>query len=446
MSTTSISSFDSDHTSDATWSLSSGSSRSNSISFTHTLPPYTAFLSSLEPVDPSTLSPGAECPICRVTYSTATRTPAPRSESQTAQLFNTLPLLLREEEPANYDNDRAVTLPCSGAHVIGEACWAREGGNTCPFCRERLFYTRHGYDNTSELRYENYPRSRGNIETLQQTGITRGINITTWLPVIRWPRTSGYIRWGREARAFSRYLGRILEDIPLDERGRYPGFALLLLDPILPHVFAILYRLIHILQGREMPAVQLVNALQGRIDQYLRDYAAEINRSQALDWLVANVISMWVAQELMMTELRREMGEDEDDALFTPHRWEEDLAGYRFEDVDAFGRPRNHRDRHHWWRRPSLRRLSSFDSLPSGSGERSNRSSPNNALPQETPTADPTSSSPAIETEPALVHDSVTGDLFALSMSGGTILARNLRTGQINVVTLNEIFSVHGPI
>ena len=108
---------------------SSSSSRSGSGS---TLSTHEDFLSSLGTVDLATLSPGAVCPVCWELYPSNASVHAREAQTQTAQLFDTLPMTSRENSDAELWEDRPVRLSCSGAHVVGEACML----GTSPFSKE----------------------------------------------------------------------------------------------------------------------------------------------------------------------------------------------------------------------------------------------------------------------------------------------------------------------
>ncbi|KAF2644256.1 hypothetical protein P280DRAFT_538107 [Massarina eburnea CBS 473.64] len=348
MSTPSTPPFDYD--SDSTYlptpspsSTTSSQSDSNYAPNPH-LPTYASFRASLIAVDTGTLSPGAECPICRAPYSPTQASPIEESEARTSHLLRALPLA-EEHGYIGLDDDRPVRLPCSGRHVVGEVCmrgWAQQGGTTCPLDREQLFnpprHPRH--QNFPPTQYALYERGQRSINTtplrtllnharaftptdivlidnipgrlrlapliLRFAFRTSGFDMPLeWHPSLRWPWLTGSLRRGREALSMTRYIRSFIEDIPLLPSGQYAAWVRLLLDPMVPGMYAVLYRLINQYTWRRMNAVELSALLQSHVDRYFRHGVGEggvvlgdVRR------LASNVVGAWVAQELLMTRLR----------------------------------------------------------------------------------------------------------------------------------------------
>jgi hypothetical protein len=173
--------------------------------------------------------------------------------------------------------------------------------------------------------------------------------LPVWTEALRWPRMDRWVAWGSEAHTFDRFVKRFIRNVRLEDRGEYPAFARLLLDPALPHVFTILHRMARQRSGRPTNAVELSTQLRDRVHQYFRDYEPELYGSdRRVITLFDSVVSIWVGEELLMAALRLETGEVVDDAASETGSQrsnpDEYHIGYNPEREDAWGGYTERRD------------------------------------------------------------------------------------------------------
>ncbi|KAF2684710.1 hypothetical protein K458DRAFT_431022 [Lentithecium fluviatile CBS 122367] len=290
---------------------------------------YTDFLASLDYPSPRALAP-EECPICRAPFLTST----PETRQSPLFFWGSLPFpehLDTHNDDMNVLEDHPVRLPCEAGHIVGNTCmltWFSDGGenaNTCPLDQQPLFQPSHSYyDRPHRSGNERYNESRRRIEAMPLRELIRRSHAYTASDLVnassatmtqrlatlllrvafrsdqsglespraaalnavappRWPRLTTPIPYGDERSIFT-------QSIP--QRS--------------PHLFTILHRLAHVYQGSTLPAEELTSILQNQVNDFFSNYQQYTNDAHEtqLRRFMTTVIDIWVAQELLMTELR----------------------------------------------------------------------------------------------------------------------------------------------
>ncbi|KAK7184149.1 hypothetical protein PSPO01_09855 [Paraphaeosphaeria sporulosa] len=303
------------------------------------LPTYQTFLDQLRDLDTGSLTPGAYCPICRVPFSESqTISSNAGSEYQYGLALETLPFHIEDSHALI---DSPVRLPCASQHIVGKACivtWATEGGGTtCPLDREELFIL--GAEDTFSVTDDEHRFNTGlrAIEKLPirqllvrfraatESGIVR-VNaraMTKRLATLifrivfethgvpeaatlrwKWPRIGRPLYGYNEASAFRSVVKQWVDGEPLEEDGGYPRHIVTLLNPALPHVFALLYRLARFFQARSMSLDELACAMQQHMHVFFKDFAYVVTDEKVLRSITFKTIDIWTTQELLVTQLR----------------------------------------------------------------------------------------------------------------------------------------------
>lgn len=310
------------------------------------LPDYETFLGRLQYVDTNTIASDEECPICRIPYTTSL---AERRHEEGEylnherfQCFETLPF---HHSTPHDDIDRPVRLPCAAGHIVGRAClinWATQGsGTACPLDREVLFQRRR---RTPLPRYVNdtvrFDRGVRSINRMPIRDLLRRFRNVTGHdtirvdaramveglsplilrviyhragfreshPTIRWPSISDaatLLTW-QQAPQFRRFVRRFVRDEPLMRNGLYPGYIRDLLNPVLPHVFSLLYRLAEQYHAETIGAYELARSLRYRVRRFFGDFSDLIAEERMMIPVAMLTIDLWVTQSLLLTELGRE--------------------------------------------------------------------------------------------------------------------------------------------
>ena len=313
------------------------------------LPDFDTFLSRLHHVDTNTVVPDDECPICRVPYLTSLAEHCHEQlqhlDHQRSQTFEALPF--------HYTNPqdgigRPVRLPCAAGHLVGRACvidWASHGGGTaCPLDREPLFQRLSRAPSpqyfTSTIRFDRGVREIGRMpirsllrrfravteaDTLRVDARAMVEGLTPLLfrvvyhragfyqshPVIQWPCLRGaatLLSW-QQAPRFRRFVRRFVRDEPLEANGQYEEHVRELLSPVLPHVFALLYRLAEHYRNRMIGAAEFAGLMRRRVERFFEDFAHLITEEGRVLAVAVMTVELWVAQSLLVTELGRETGQ-----------------------------------------------------------------------------------------------------------------------------------------
>lgn len=310
-------------------------------------PTYQTFLTQLQDIDLSTLSPTSTCLICRTPFSKSHPTASTKNASGHQNLL-ALEALTFHHQRATGDLDTPVRLPCRARHLVGKACikaWTSAvegGGTTCPFDREALFVFGPGEkrpittDDTDRFHSGVRRISRLPLRQLLQCfreATTEGINdvvtvnarsMTTRLASLlfrvvfhahgiseevtkrwTWPAISRPLYLPNEASHFRALVRVFTKDEPLGaENGQYEAHIITLLNPALPHVFALLYRIARFHQADRISLHDLVRDMQDRMRLFFDDFADVIVDGDHLRRITFRTISAWATQELLMTELR----------------------------------------------------------------------------------------------------------------------------------------------
>lgn len=303
------------------------------------LPYYSTFLDQLQHVDVDTLPPNDECPICRLPYSTSF--PEFNEGKQNLSMLRELPF------HDGINDDCPVRLPCASHHVVGRACmieWTTKGGGTsCPMDREELFIEdpfladlsrEENEDATWDRRRQNIDleipirdllrcfRAATDADIIQVDAGYMCERLATLLIRVVYRRagfqTPSHFKWpwitqeypnlwrSEQVECFQRLVRDFIRDEPLTESGTYPPHIVALLDPTLPHIFALLYRLAELHEAESLPATRLASKLHTRATTFFADFHALIPNATHLRRLTSLTIDAWVAQELLTTRLRRE--------------------------------------------------------------------------------------------------------------------------------------------
>ena len=331
---------------------------------------YATFLDQLYTVDIDTLLPDdQECPMCRVPYPTSL---AYYKESRDQDLSTLEELPFQPDPPY----DQPVRLPCAAEHVVGRTCmihWATIGkGKTCPKDREEMFddlYVPKPSDCKYLGRYleHRWERRRREIETeipirellhcfrnaLASEEVLIDANFMTdrlaTLLIrivyhrngfrdrhsqINWPWiTMAYPRlWEPEqTKGFRNLVLDSIRDEPLTDSGTYPPHVVDMLNPALPHIFALLYRLVMLFEAETLPFRQLAGYMQLRVKKFFHDFSEFIVDESRLYRIATLAVDLWVAQEILMTRMRHDFN-------VTPYWHRPDLPDNRFIHTTLFTR------------------------------------------------------------------------------------------------------------
>ncbi|KAL5451207.1 hypothetical protein PMIN05_000629 [Paraphaeosphaeria minitans] len=313
------------------------------------------FLDQLQDLDTGSLTPGVYCPICRVPFSES------QAMSSNAELEHQHVLAL-EALPFPVEDSRSLLdkparLPCASQHIVGKACimtWATEGGGTtCPLDREELF-TFGAEDsftvtddedrfNAGLRAIERMPirhlltrfrsATESDIVRVNARSMTKRLATLIFRVVFeihgipeaatlrwKWPRIRRPLYGHNEASAFRSAVKHWMKSEPLPADGRYPRHIVALLNPALPHVFALLYRLARFFQATGMPLHALAFAMQDHLQAFFEAFAYLLTDEKVLRSVAFTTIDIWTAQELGVTQLRT--------ATNQPDEWE-DIVGPR---------------------------------------------------------------------------------------------------------------------
>lgn len=302
------------------------------------LPDYPTFLDQLQHVDIDTLPPNEECPICRLPYSTSF---AEFSEGE-QNLFMLKGLPFHD----GINDDCPVRLPCASHHVVGRACmieWTTKGrGTSCPMDRQELFKEDPFLAELSRAENEEatWERRRRNIEheipirellqcfrdatdaevvqvdakymcdrlaTLLIRVVYRRAGIHDPTSHFKWPwitREYPTLWCSEQVSCFQRLVRDFIRDEPLTESGSYPPHIVSLLDPTLPHIFTLLYRLAELHEAKSLPATHLASSMHARVAKSFADFHKLIPNAPHLQRIASLTVDTWVAQELLSTRLR----------------------------------------------------------------------------------------------------------------------------------------------
>ncbi|KAF2441156.1 hypothetical protein P171DRAFT_524121 [Karstenula rhodostoma CBS 690.94] len=327
------------------------------------LPTYQTFIDQLQDLDTGILTPGMICPICRIPFSESQAVSGNAgSEHQHVLALEALPFHVEDNRT---HSDRPVRLPCAFRHIVGKACimsWATEGGGTtCPLDREELFTVGTGdwftvADDTdrfdSGLRdIEKMPIRRllqrfrtateTDIVTVNARSMTKRLATLLFRIVFethgipesatlrwKWPRIRRPLYGYNEATAFYAVVKHFLKSEPLPDSGKYPRHIITLLNPALPHVFAVLYRLARFFQAKSMPLAALACAMQEHLAEFFVNFAFLITDGNVLESIAFKTIDIWTTQELLVTQLRT--------ATNQPNEWD-DIVGPRDPEIERSG-------------------------------------------------------------------------------------------------------------
>ncbi|KAJ4344597.1 uncharacterized protein N0V89_012341 [Didymosphaeria variabile] len=323
------------------------------------VPTYQTFLERLQNLDTGTLAPGSACPICRIPFTELqAHFNNKGSEHQQLLALETLPF---HNDTGIAQFDRPVRLPCTAQHVVGRVCimsWASEGrGTTCPLDREELFTI--GSEETNKITNDE-DRFRSGVRHISQMTIRHLLqrfrnvtesdmvtvnarSMTTRLATLifrtvfqsysiseavtarwKWPRIRRPL-YNQEAQNFQHIVKHFIKTEPLTDSGQYPAHIITLLNPALPHVFALLYRLARFFQAQTIPLCDLAYTMREHLKGFFSDFSYTITAEKALKAITFKTIDLWVTQELLMTELRT--------ATNQANEWDDTMArGVRYGD------------------------------------------------------------------------------------------------------------------
>jgi hypothetical protein len=317
------------------------------------LPTYQKFLNQLQELDTGSLTPGSYCPICHIPFSEShARSSNGRSEYRHVLSLEVLPFYFDE---SHAQIDKPVRVPCASQHIVGKACimnWATEGGGTtCLLDREELFV--FGPEETPTVTDDEHRFNSGlrdieklpirhllqrfrtatetDIVTVNARSMTKRLAtlifrvIFQWTGVPeaftarwKWPRIRRALYEYNEATAFRNLVRHFMESEPLPESGQYPRHVVALLNPALPHVFALLYRVARFFAAKSIPLDLLAYDMHEHLHGFFSDFAYLITDTQMLQSITYKVIDVWATQEFLVTELRT--------ATNQPNEWD-DMVG-----------------------------------------------------------------------------------------------------------------------